>query len=354
MKQLSPFPYDRKDQLISLDIIIPVFNEEEVLPILFERLETVFSSTNLELNSISSVHYIIVDDGSSDRLAEITCGYIKEGLPATLYRFTRNFGQQNAVSAGLDNSTADVAAVIDADLQDPPEVILQMISKWREGYDVIYGERKKRKENILKRTAYWIFYRLLSYVAEIHIPLDSGDFSLMDKKVVRTISKLPETIRYPRVMRSWVGFRQTSVQYERGARKAGKPKYSFSKYYKLATDGVTSASVRPLRISQILSLIYLFILMALILIILFKYTSYLAIAPDMRTISDKIALWFLFCFALISLGGFVQASLLYILSAYVGRGYIETKGRPPYIILQAINRDSFCNNCNTNEELRLF
>lgn len=337
----------KKDKLISLDIIIPVFNEEEVLPLLFETLETDFSPENLELNNVKSVHYIMIDDGCDDKSTEIICGYIKNGLPASLYRFTRNFGHQNAVAAGLKYSTADVVAVIDADLQDPPEVILQMISKWREGYYVVYGERKKRKENFLKRSAYWIFYRILSYLAEIDIPHDSGDFSLMDRKVVQEMCNLPEKLRYPRVLRAWVGFRQTSVPYERFARKAGKPKYSFFKYFKLATDGITSASVRPLRISQIFSIFYLLVLIFFAAAISIKYTYYIKIIPEMRTISEQMALWFLFCFGLIALGSFIQSLLLYILSAYIGRGYLELKGRPPYIIMEVIKKDSLVNGNNS-------
>ena len=331
---------DRKEKMISLDIIIPVFNEEEVLDSLFDRLKKVFSSENLEFYKINSVRYLIIDDGSKDRSAEIIWGYIKEGITATLYRFTRNFGHQNAVSAGLDISTSDVVAVIDADLQDPPEVILQMIEKWRDGFNVVYGERRKRKENFIKRSAYWFFYRLLSYLTEIDIPLDSGDFSLMDRKVVKAMCDLPEKIRYPRVIRAWVGFLQTGVPYERDARIAGQSKYSFSNYYKLATDGVASASVRPLRLSQVLSLTYLLILMVLIVFIAIKYIKYIGIVSGERTLSDEMALWFLFCFTLISFGGFVQAFLFYILSAYVGRGYIETKGRPAYVIMETISRDN--------------
>jgi len=337
-KELRP---DRIQKNITLDIIIPVYNEEEVLDNLFLRLEKVFSLEKLQLNNIKSVRYLIMDDGSKDRSAAIICDYIKEGVCAVLYRFTRNFGHQNAVSAGLDKSTSDVVAVIDADLQDPPEVILQMITKWRDGFDVVYGERRKRKENILKRSAYWIFYRMLSYFSEINIPLDSGDFSLMDRKVVKTMCSLTEKIRYPRVIRAWVGFKQTGVPYERDARNAGKPKYSFANYYKLATDGVTSASVRPLRLTQALSIIYLLILLVLTIIIIYKYLNYSNIDPAMRTVLDAMALWFLFCFLLITFGGFIQASLLYLISAYVGRGYIEAKGRPSYIIMETIEKSDF-------------
>ena len=145
---------NRNNKFISLDIIIPVFNEEEVLHSLFQRLNKVFSEENLKSNRIDSIHYLFIDDGSKDSSAEIIQHKIKQNLPATLYRFTRNFGHQNAVSAGLDKSTSDVVSVIDADLQDPPEVIFKMVKKWRDGFDVVYGERRKRKENLFKRFIY--------------------------------------------------------------------------------------------------------------------------------------------------------------------------------------------------------
>ena len=293
----------------------------------------------MKSNRIDSIHYLFIDDGSKDSSAEIIQHKIKQNLPATLYRFTRNFGHQNAVSAGLDKSTSDVVSVIDADLQDPPEVIFKMVKKWRDGFDVVYGERRKRKENLFKRFSYWAFYRLLSYLSEIDIPLDSGDFSLMDRRVVEVMCSLPEKIRYPRVIRAWVGFSQIGIPYERDARIAGMPKYSFSNYYKLATDGVASASVRPLRLSQLIIIIYLLMMIVLSAIIFIKYLEYFSIEPNIRTLSDEIALWFLFCFALISLGGFVQASLFYILSAYVGRGYLENKARPSYIIMEIIKQN---------------
>jgi len=332
----------RTDRWITIEIIIPVYNEEEVLPILFKTLESVFSHENLKKNKIKKIQYLLIDDGSKDSSVKIILEHIKKGQPATLYRFTRNFGHQNAVSAGLEHATGDVVAVIDADLQDPPEVIFQMIEEWRKGFDVIYGIRKKRKENFLKVFAYWFFYRLLSFLSEIEIPLDSGDFSLIDKKVVQAMCDLPEKIRYPRVIRSWVGFKQTGIQYERFSRKAGKTKYPFKKLYKLATDGVASASVKPLRISQLFSVFFLVCLVILTCIIIFKFSYYLQ-NPN------ELALWFLFGYALISLCGFVQALLIYILSGYVGRSYLEIKGRPPYLIMEVINKKTV-SNCAENEK----
>jgi dolichol-phosphate mannosyltransferase len=332
-KNKTDIQYIFKDQSrerlwVSLDIIIPVYNEESVLDILFKRLESVFTPENLKKYGIKTVRFLMIDDGSKDRTAEIICNYIAQGVPAVLYRFSRNFGHQNAICSGIENADADVVSIIDADLQDPPEVILEMLLKWRDGYDVIYGERKNRKENVFKVWSYWMFYRLLSFLSEISIPLDSGDFCLLDRKVVDAIRDLPEKLRFPRFLRAWVGYKQTGLQYERSSRAAGSPKYSFSKLYRLATDGVASASIRPLKISQVFSIFYLSLSLLLSIVCIFKLRSYQE--------ANEIALWFLFCCMLIALGGFVQSFCIYILSAYIGRGYLELKKRPSYIIMEVV------------------
>lgn len=326
-------PVDRSRLWVSLDIVIPVYNEEEVLDLLFKKLETVFSPSNLEKHLIKSVNYLMIDDGSKDRSAEIICQYIEQGDPAVLYRLSRNYGHQNAVSAGLEYSTADVVAIIDADMQDPPEVILQMLARWREDYDVIYGVRRNRKENFLKVGSYRLFYRLISFLSEIDLPLDSGDFSLLDRKVVQAMRDLPEKLRFPRVLRAWVGFRQTGLSYERSARAAGTSKYSFSKLYRLATDGIASASIRPLKISQLFSVVYLIFIAALAVVFLDKFWSYQG--------GSELALWALFGYMLIALGSFVQTFCVYILGAYVGRMYLEVKKRPCYFVMEVISEKNF-------------
>ena len=323
----------RREGYPSLDIVIPVYNEETVLPLLFERLESVFSPQALNRHHISRVRYVFVDDGSRDRTADIIHHYIRQGAPASLYRLSRNFGHQNALCAGIHHADADIVSILDADLQDPPEVIFEMIEKWRCGYDVVFGQRRKRKEHFLKVAAYWTFYRILSFLSEIDLPLDSGDFCLMDRRVVDSLKKLPEKLWYTRVLRAWVGFSQIGVEYERSARQAGKTKYPFAKLYKLATDGVASASIRPLRISQVFSVFYLFLASILSIICIFKYWSY-------RGGSNEWAMWFLFCYILISVGGFVQAFCIYILSSYLGRTYLEVKNRPTYVIIERIHGTS--------------
>lgn len=323
----------RKDRKVTLDIIIPVYNEEDVLDLLFERLETIFSPSKRETHLISAVNYLMVDDGSKDRSAAIICEKIQRGAPAVLYRLSRNYGHQNAVSAGLHNSRSDVVAIIDADMQDPPEVILEMLAKWREDYDVVYGIRTNRKENLFKIGAYRLFYLLISFLSEIDIPLDSGDFSLLDRRVVRAMKSLPEKLRFPRVLRAWVGFRQAGLSYDRSSRAAGTSKYSFSKLYKLATDGIAAASIRPLKIAQVFCVVYLAFIAILATVLLGKYWSYRGV--------NEFAMWALFGYMLIVLGSFVQTLCVYILGAYVGRMYLEVKDRPSYIVMEVVSGKSF-------------
>ncbi|MBN1521135.1 MAG: glycosyltransferase family 2 protein [Candidatus Aureabacteria bacterium] len=327
----NPDTEKERSSAVSLDIVIPVFNEEKVIGQLFERLRNVFCEKNRIKNHLERVRYIIVDDGSTDCSAEIISRYIKDGFPAVLYRFSRNFGHQNAVAAGLEQADADAVAVIDADLQDPPEIIFQMLEKRRQGYDIVHGIRKKRKENFLKVSAYWLFYRFLSFISEIDIPLDSGDFSLLDKRALEAVKSLPEKLRYPRVLRAWVGFRQVSVAYDRPERAAGKPKYSFSSLYKLATDGVASASIRPLKISQVFSLFYLFLVTILAFVFFYQIVF--------KNTADQTFVWFMIGYLLIALGGLVQVFCIYILSAYIGRSYLEIKGRPSYIIMEVVKKE---------------
>jgi len=322
-RRLTP---PRQDSWVSLDIVIPVWNEEEVLGLLFDRLGAVFSKSALEAARIRQVRYVFVDDGSQDRSADIIARRIEDGASALLIRFSRNFGHQNAVSAGLDAATADLVAVVDADLQDPPETILAMIEQWRAGFDVVYGERRKRKEGFVRVAGYWLFYRLVAFLADIQIPLDSGDFSLMDQSVVRKLRELPEKLRFPRGLRAWVGFRQTGVAYDRPIRQGGHTKYSLGRLYRLATDGVISSSVRPLQAAQVFGVSYLFL------------TVFVGIFAIVRPPESGVPLWALVGYILMLVGNMVQIFCIYILGAYVGRTYLEVKGRPSYVIMETIGR----------------
>jgi polyisoprenyl-phosphate glycosyltransferase len=309
----------------TLEVVIPVWNEQDVLGLLFDRLRGVFAAPALGARRIASVRYVFVDDGSRDRSAQLIADEIRKGLPAQLVRLSRNFGHQNAVCAGMDHATADVVAVIDADLQDPPELILDMVDKWREGYEVVYGERRRRRGNPIKVAGYWLFYRLVAVLADIKIPLDSGDFCLMDQVVVRTIAALPERLRFPRGLRAWVGFRQTGLAYDRPQRRAGKTKYTFAKLYKLATDGVASSSIRPLQISQFFSLCYLVFTVLI--------GALLLLQPSEFVVSPLVLGGYL----LIISGNFVQVFCIYILGAYVGRTYLEVKQRPAYVVMEVVS-----------------
>jgi dolichol-phosphate mannosyltransferase len=314
----------RRPEQPTLDVVIPLCNEEAVLGELLASLRSAFSESSLRQAGIGSVHYVFVDDGSVDRSAEILGEAIAAGLPATLYRLSRNFGHQNAVSAGLDFSRGDAVAVMDADLQDPPELVPEMLKKWREGFDVVFAQRRRRKENVFRRAGAWLFYRAVAFLADIRIPLDSGDFCLVDRRVVDVVRALPERLRFPRGLRAWAGFRQTGIGYDRPPRRAGRSKYGIARLYKLATDGVVSSSIRPLQVAQVASVSFLLVSVVAAGLLLFR-PSGLAIPP--------VALA---GFLLIALGNFVQVFCIYLLGAYVGRTYLEVKGRPPYVLMEVI------------------
>lgn len=316
----------RRQGEVSLDLVVPVFNEEAVIGRLLARLQEVFTPEACRGHGIRSVRYVFVDDGSTDGSARLLGRCIAEGASGTLLRLSRNFGHQHAIAAGLDHTTADVVAILDADLQDPPELIPAMLGLWREGYEVVYGQRRRRPENAVRRAGYWLFYRLLAFLADVEIPLDSGDFCLIGRTVVDAMRALPERLRFPRVLRAWVGFPQTGLAFDRPPREAGRTKYSLARLYRLATDGVVSASLRPLQLAQVFSVVYL-------LATLGAGVWYL-LWPG-RSSAPPIVGVGLF---LILLGNFVQVFCIYILGAYVGRTYIEAKGRPPYIVMEVVDR----------------
>ncbi|MFH1022998.1 MAG: glycosyltransferase family 2 protein [Planctomycetota bacterium] len=313
----------------SLDIVIPVYNEEPALGLLFDRLERTFSTDRLALHRIKSARYLFIDDGSTDGTAKIISDRIELGLPAVGIRLTRNFGHQNALSAGLDHAVADLVVVMDADLQDPPEVVFEMVGKWRQGFDVVFGRRRNRKEMPLKRLGYWGFYRLASFLADVKIPLDSGDFCLMDRDVVNAINRLPEKLRFPRGLRAWVGYRQEGVEYDRPVRSAGRSKHSLAKLYRQATDGIASMSIRPLKAAQFIS--FLFGIQAVVL-----FGAILAaLAGRLRLGVETPVLWI--CL-LVSVGNALISFNIYILGAYVGRTYLEVKNRPSYMIMEILGK----------------
>ena len=305
-----------------ISILIPCYNEEAVIPALYGRL----SSAADKLNCPYEV--VVVDDGSSDASWDLLTMISQRDPRWKIIRFSRNFGHQAALSAALFHAEGDCAVLIDADLQDPPEEIGRFIKKWQEGFQVVYAVRAKRKENILKRALYKIFYLLLASVANIQIPLDSGDFCLIDRKVIDILKNMPEQNMFIRGVRAWVGFRQIGIVYERSARAAGEPKYTFSKLLKLALDGIFSFSTLPLRLTSYFGFIvaiiaFLLGFLTLLQSIFTEFSAKLGIAPVPGSATTVIAIFFM---------GGIQLICFGILGEYIGRIYEQVKGRPLWVI----------------------
>lgn len=309
----------RDDNNIFISVVIPIFNEEENLPILTDRLLSSLSRYN-------RFEIIYVNDGSVDNSKKIIEQLCDQNGSVKLIDFSRNFGHQSALSAGIKYAAGDAVIIMDGDLQDPPEVLPQFVEKWKEGYDVVYAIRKDRKENILKKSAYYIFYRLLDKVSDIAIPLDSGDFSIMDKKIVNHLNLFSEKNKFIRGIRAWVGFKQIGLTYERQSRLSGRSKYALTKLISLALDGIISFSRKPLLISSHLGIIITIISFLGILIVLYLklFTSIF--------ISGFAGIAILILF----MGG-IQLFLIGILGEYVGRVSDEVKNRPNFIVQSTKN-----------------
>jgi len=273
--------------------------------------------------------FICVDDGSHDRTWELLKLQSGKDPRWRCLSFARNFGHQIAVSAGLYHATGDAVVIIDADLQDPPEQIFRLIEKWREGFQVVYAVRTKRDDERLKQFLAWVFYRLLSRAVPFNVPADAGDFCLLDRRVVEVLNALPERNRYLRGLRAWSGFRQTGLEFERHARAAGAPQYTFRKSLRLAMDGVFSFSTVPLRLATYLGLMvsliaFLGALFTLCQKIFAEQFAKFGLTPGPHGIPTLVV-------STLFLGG-VQLICLGILGEYLGRIYDEVKGRPHWII----------------------
>jgi glycosyltransferase involved in cell wall biosynthesis len=304
-----------------VSIVIPVLNEEGNLPVLYERLSAVLK------NLATDYELLFINDGSSDQSLLLLKTFADRDAHIKIIDFSRNFGHQLAVTAGLDHCHGDCAVIIDADLQDPPELITELITKWNAGYQVVYAQRVKRKgEHFIKVFTAMIFYRLLKKLANIEIPLDTGDFRLIDRKVIESLKAMPERNRFIRGMVSWIGLRQTSVQYVREERLSGKTKYPLFKMIRFALTGLTSFSLVPLQLSSLFGF-----LVSGISFLAGLYTIYLKIFTT-RTIPG----WTSLMIALLFLGG-IQLITLGIIGEYVGRISEEVKQRPAYIIQDKIN-----------------
>ncbi len=315
--------------MTTLTIIIPVYNEAAGIQLLAQRLHQTFSTENCARHQVSQVNYLFIDDGSQDNSVELLIQNFTLGSTTKIIRFSRNFGHQSAITAGMTFANGDLIAIIDADLQDPPEVIWQMVEKWREGYDVVYGQRANRKESPPKKFAYWLFYRIYKALSPIEVPLDSGDFCLMTRRVVTQLNNLPERLRFPRGLRSWIGFKQIGVVYDRPERAAGITHYNFSRLYKLATDGIASLSIRPLRLMQALAFFYLLASLVILVFLLVKLPG----SNEQRIEFYILAMLILSSSSITLLGQ-------YILGAYVGRTYQEVKGRPNFIVQEILGDNS--------------
>lgn len=298
-----------------LSVVIPVFNEEENLSVLYSRLTCVLKETEPDYE------IIFVDDGSRDGSSAFLHQLAEQDERVTVIELARNFGHQVAISAGIDHARGQGVIIMDADLQDPPEVLPRFIEKWREGHDVVYAIRTERKESWLKRSAYALFYRLLQRIASIEIPLDAGDFCIMDRKVVDILVSMPERNRFVRGIRSWVGLDQVGVEYARQARYAGKPKFTLSRLMFLAMDGLISFSYIPLRMITLLGFgVSLVSILLAIGYTIQKLTRGLT-PPGFAT--TVVAIFFLAGIQLITIG---------VIGEYVGRIFEEVKRRPLYVI----------------------
>ncbi|MDR3239883.1 MAG: glycosyltransferase family 2 protein [Clostridiales bacterium] len=301
-------------------VIIPAFNEEEVITESYKRLTQVMSGVG------ESYELIFVDDGSRDKTASILAEICQKDKSVKCIRFSRNFGHMPAITAGMDYARGEAVLVIDADLQDPPELFPEMIAKWREGFDVVYGQRKERQgETAFKKWTAAMYYRFLRSMTQVEIPVDTGEFRLISRKVCDAMRRLPEKNRYIRGLVSWVGFRQTAVGYVREKRFAGQTKYPLTKMFKFAMDGITAFSYKPLKWAAVLG--------GVISLLSFLYLAF------------AFCRWIFTSAAAPGWGGvvlFFQGIVLMaigLMGEYIGRVFEESKDRPIYIVQEVLNGD---------------
>jgi dolichol-phosphate mannosyltransferase len=304
-----------RDEPVEISVVVPLYNEQENIAELHQRLTAV-------LVNVSGHHELVfVNDGSRDATPRQLDELARRDPHLSVLHLSRNFGHQGAVSAGLDHARGRCVMIMDGDLQDPPEVIPQFIGKWREGYEVVYAVRRHRKEGTVKRLGYFAFYRLLNAISDLDIPLDSGDFCLMDRRVVEALRDLPERKRFVRGLRTFVGFRQTGLAYERAAREAGQPKYTLRALIGLAVDGLVSFSSYPLRLVTQLGLAAAGL--AFLLAVWVFVDAYTHRTAPRGWASLIVVVFFMGSVQLISLG---------IIGEYIRLIFLESKSRPAYIL----------------------
>jgi dolichol-phosphate mannosyltransferase len=298
-----------------ISVVVPLWNEQENLESLYRRLTATLRAQG------DPYELVFVDDGSRDATPRMLDALFADDPSVVVVHLSRNFGHQPAVTAGLECARGRAVIVMDGDLQDPPEVLPQFIKRWRDGYDVVYAVRTRRKENLLLRACYFGFYRLLRMIGDLEIPLDSGDFCLMDRRVVDALRELPEQTRFVRGLRTYVGFRQVGLEYERAAREAGRPKYSFSALVRLAVDGLISFSSHPLRLAAYVGLATAGIALALLVWVF--YDALINHTAPRGWASLSVCVLFIGAMQLLALG---------VIGEYIRLIFLETKRRPSFII----------------------
>lgn len=308
-----------------ISVVVPCFNEEECINESYQRLSTALHFYDYEI--------VFVDDGSSDRTSELLDAITRHDPRVRIISLSRNFGHQAAVSAGMDFAKGDIVVLIDADLQDPPEVIHEMVERWKHGFDVVYGKRGSRAgESKFKLGTAKLFYKMLNHLSDIYIPSDTGDFRLMSRRVVDAVKEMPERDRFIRGMISWVGFNQTQILYKREERFAGVSKYPLKKMLAFAADGILSFSIRPLRVS-----IWMGLMASLLSFLGIVYAILARLYTDIW-----VSGWTFTIVVILFIGG-VQLIFLGVVGEYVGRIYREGKSRPIYIIKEPVvsERDQY-------------
>jgi polyisoprenyl-phosphate glycosyltransferase len=335
--QVSLGPEKSSEERKLLSVVIPCANEEEVLRETNRRLLSILDHAALNFE------IVYVDDGSTDSTPELLRALQSSDARIRVVRFSRNFGHQIAITAGLEHSSGDAVVIIDADLQDPPEVIAEFVQKWLDGYDVVYGLRTERGgETAFKLWSAKIFYRLISRLSETAMPLDTGDFRLMDRRVVDALLSMPERDRFVRGMVSWLGFSQIAVPYRRARRVAGVTKFSLSKMIRFALDGIFSFSILPLRLATWVG----FAASALAII------GILVAVFDRLFATGWVKGWTSTVIAILFIGG-VQLICLGIIGEYVGRIYGESKQRPLYVVREKMGFETQNPGTSRNQQARL-
>ncbi|MBX3012637.1 MAG: glycosyltransferase family 2 protein [Caldilineaceae bacterium] len=316
--QLNPQPNGLQSRPV-FSLVIPFWNEEKIIPELYRRVVQVMESTG------EPWEMVCVNDGSRDQTLSLLTQLHEQDPRVKVIDFSRNFGHQIAITAGADFAEGDAVIVIDADLQDPPEVILRLIEKWREGYEVVYAMRTRREgETWFKLVTAKLFYRLLRRITDVEIPLDTGDFRLMDRRVILAMRQLREQHRFMRGLSSWVGFKQIGVEYERAERYAGETKYPLRKMVRLANTAITNFSYLPLQLATYLGFALAVIsLISMLVAIILRLSGSSFFLGQATTLVSVLFL------------GSIQLIVLGIMGEYLGRIYDEVKGRPLYIVSRA-------------------